>query len=74
MELFLRDGTPLETTHKPTSWQLQNLSYNASGYGNKIPTGFMVKHNKRWKRVYCRIFSNSGTLYIMAGNAQLIIN
>jgi len=24
----------------------------------------MVKHNGKWRRVYCCIFSNIGTLYI----------
>lgn len=35
-----------------------------SGYGSKIPTEIMVKYNNRWYRVYCRIYSNIGTLYI----------
>lgn len=35
-----------------------------SGYGKKIPTDYMVYFGKRWRRVYCCIFSNLGTLYI----------
>jgi hypothetical protein len=45
-------------------WQKRNLMYTATGYGKRIPTSYMVKHNNRWKRVYCCIFSNSGTLFI----------
>jgi hypothetical protein len=45
-------------------WQKRNLMYTATGYGKRIPTTYMVKHNNRWKRVYCCIFSNSGTLFI----------
>lgn len=55
----------LETFISPTWWQLKGLSYTATGYGAKIPTQYMVKHNNRLKRVYCRIFSNCGSLYII---------
>ena len=40
------------------------LSFTATGYGTRIPTEYMVKFNDKWRRVYCRIFSNSGTMYI----------
>lgn len=45
-------------------WQKQGLSFTASGYGKRIPTRHMVKFNGKWRRVYCHIFSNRGTLYI----------
>lgn len=54
----------------------RGLSYTASGYGVKIPTGYMVKFANRWRRVYCRVFSNSGTLYIVAPeqpNGRIIV-
>ena len=38
--------------------------YTATGYGGKIPTRYMVKHEGRWKRVYCAVYSNVGTCYI----------
>lgn len=40
------------------------LTWTASGYGARIPTEYMVQFNGRWRRVYCRIYSNVGTLYI----------
>lgn len=40
------------------------LSFTSTCYGSRIPTRHMVKFNGKWRRVYCRIFSNSGTLYI----------
>ena len=40
------------------------LDRTASGYGSRIPTRYMVKFNGRWRRVYCRCYSNNGTLYI----------
>ena len=45
-------------------WQKNNLTFTASGYGSRIPTQYKVKFNGRWRRVYCRIYSNSGTLYL----------
>lgn len=54
-------------------WQEKGLSYTASGYGSKIPTRYKVKHNNKWKRVYCRIYSNIGTLYIMDKGEKLIV-
>ena len=40
------------------------MMYTATGYGRKIPTRQMIKVNGKWRRVYCCIFSNSGTCYI----------
>lgn len=38
--------------------------YSATGYGSRLPVPYMVRFNGRWRRVYCRIYSNNGTLYI----------
>lgn len=54
----------VECKINPMDWQKQGLSFTASGFGNRIPTEYMIKVANRWRRVYCRIFSNSGTLYI----------
>ena len=36
-----------------------------TGYGKRIPTEYMVKlPGSHWRRVYCYIFSNSGTCYV----------
>lgn len=57
---------------KPLWWQERGLSYTATGYGRKIPTRYMVQHGGKWRRVYCCIFSNSGTLYIGKLSPQCI--
>ena len=49
---------------KPLWWHERGLQYTASGYGSKIPTPYMVKHNSRWRRVYAACRGNSPTLYI----------
>jgi hypothetical protein len=56
--------TRAEHKNAPMRHHLQNLQFTATGYGKRIPTPHMVKHNGKWRRVYCCIFSNIGTLYI----------
>lgn len=48
----------------PLRWHKQGLSFTASGYGARIPTHYKIKVDGRWRRVYCCIYSNSGTLFI----------
>ena len=54
----------VEARESPTWWQDRGLSFTATGYGSRIPTRYMVKFKGRWRRVYCRQYSNAGTLYI----------
>lgn len=46
------------------AWQKSGLSYTATGYGARIATSVMVRFKGKWRRVYCRIYSNSGTCFI----------
>lgn len=55
-------------------WQIQGLQYTASGYGSKIPTKYKVQYNKRWHRVYCMIYSNAGTYYIISKGEKIIVD
>jgi len=55
-----------KTTERPRSGQ------TLTGYGTAIPTDYMIKFNDKWRRVYCCIFSNSGTLYIKAPKGEVI--
>jgi hypothetical protein len=68
--------TEIEVKTSHLWWQNQGLQYTASGYGKRIPTEYMVKVNNRWRRVYCRIYSNNGTLYIgeldLHGNMSVV--
>lgn len=79
MQAFLQHGSgtsgPFQTEAVPMQidemeWQKAGLSYTASGYGHRIPTQYKVKWLGRWRRVYCRIFSNSGTCYIRTSEAE----
>ena len=46
---------------------------NALGYGNAIPTRFMVKLDRgprsQWQRVYAVCYSNAASHYVKAGAA-----
>lgn len=59
------DINQYETKYVPMWWQKRNLTFTRSGYGRKIPTSTMIKYNNRWHRMYCCIYSNSGTTYII---------
>lgn len=67
MQAYIRTDsglTQVECQTKPLWWQDRGLSYTATGYGKRIPTRHMIRHGGKWRRVYCCIFSNIGTLYI----------
>ena len=63
----------VESKIDPLPWQTMGLQYTASEYGSRIPTRYKVKFNGRWRRVYCRIYSNVGTLYIGKLSDNLIV-
>lgn len=73
MRTLYLETQALETKTDLLQWQKQGLSYTATGYGGKIPTQYKVKHDGIWKRVYCAIYSNTGTLYIMQTGRKLIV-
>ena len=65
----------LESKDAPLWWHLKGLSYTASGYGSKIPTPTMVllPGCNRWRRVYCMIYSNAGTCYVLRKGERVIV-
>lgn len=70
------DMSDLEHKEAPLPHHRAGWGYTRSGYGSRIPTVHMVKlpGRKRWRRVYCCIWSNSGTCYVpdAAGNWTVI--
>lgn len=58
---------------KPLWWQIQGLSYTASGYGSRIPTSRQVLYGNRWRRIYCTIYSNSGTCWIVVNGVRHVV-
>ena len=69
-------GGPMQTVNvewreSPLVWQKLGLSYTASGYGNRIPSPYMVKWCNRWRPVYVCRQGNAGTAYIGPWEAPL---
>jgi len=46
----------------------------ADGYGGKIPTRYMVRYGARWHRVYAAQYGNAGTVYIVHGGRDLVLD
>lgn len=49
--------------------------HTASGYGSKIPTGYMVQldGDKRWRRLYAICYSNVATFFVVVTGERVIV-
>jgi hypothetical protein len=65
----------LESKTKLLWWQDLGFTFTKTGYGYKIPTTKMVRlpGSKRWRRVYCCIWSNIGTSYVTVAHGDWIV-
>ena len=72
--IYLNRDNPAQVVTAPLWWQEQGLQYTASGYGSKIPTQYKAFVNGKFRRVYCRIFSNIGTCFVMVGKEKQIVD
>ena len=45
-----------------------------TGYGPKIPIGYMVRYGNRWHRVYMANYGNAGSAYIVSGGQDLYLD
>ncbi len=55
---------PVPVKMEPMAHHRMGLQFTASGYGARIPMQYMVQVEGRWRRVYCCIRSNNGTMFI----------
>ena len=51
-----------------------NSGHNVTGYGKKLSTDYKIMFEGRVYRVYCSIYSNAGTCYIITKGQKIIIN
>ena len=58
----------------PLWFHKRGLQETRSGYGRKLRTPWMIRHEGRLKRVYCQIFSNVGSLYIISQSKRIYID
>ena len=68
------NGLEVEGKESPLPWQERGLSYTRSGYGRRIPTRHMIRLNRRWRRVYCCVYSNVGTCYVGKIEQKLFVD
>ena len=71
---FAERQLPVEFKVDPLDHHLHGLSYTVTGYGNKIPSRYMVKYNGRWHRVYSCCFSNTSREYICSKGMQFTVD
>jgi hypothetical protein len=62
-----------DTIDAPLWWQKRGLSKTSTGYGTKIETSRKLSFCGRLYRVYCDIYSNCGTCYIITKKYGKII-
>lgn len=72
---YVPDDFITEAFIEKPDWMKRGLQETDSGYGNKLTTQYKVKCiNGKTYRVYCRCYSNSGTLYILIGGYEKIVH
>lgn len=83
MNMFLQFGTgtqgpfrtmAVEHIEKPLRHHKLGLQYTATGYGNKLPTRYMVRYNNRLYRVYSICYSNVSTEYVLIEGEKVIVS
>ena len=54
---FQTVGVEIKETKTP-------INKSRTGYGNRLPTQYMIKVENKWRRVYAVCYSNVATTYI----------
>ena len=67
-------STPVKGVRKPLWHHEHGLSYTASGYGSRLPTEWMIRHEKKLYRIYCVIYSNAGSIYVVIGKTRYYLS
>lgn len=57
----------------PLWWHEQGLQKTRSGYGTKIETRHKVNYKGRLRRVYCDVYSNAGSCYVMVKGEKISV-
>ena len=67
-------GNSYLATCEPLNFHLLGVQYTASGYGNRIPTEWVVTDEGRRKRVYAICYSNTSTLYFKRRGIKVTVS
>lgn len=54
-------------------WQKRGLQQTASGYGARLTTTWVCHYQGRTRRVYCTIYSNIGTCWMVCNGKKIIL-
>ena len=72
---YLKDDKIQAVTIKELWWQKRGLMFTATGYGSKIPTSYMIKLSDGiTRRIYCCIFSNVGSIYVLIKGVKIYLH
>lgn len=58
----------------PLWFHKKGLQETASGYGSKLTTRFKIRFEKKDYRVYCTLFSNSGSSWFKVKGKKIFVN
>lgn len=65
------DGARLTVCADARETERPRSGETVTGYGSKLPTHYMVKHNGKWRRVYAACYGNAASFYIGKPGAWL---
>lgn len=72
------DGNYVRLTFAPENVRTTEIVRygNVTGYGPKQPTFYLVRPDgsKRWHRVYCAIYGNIGSAYIIRNGEHILVD
>jgi hypothetical protein len=58
----------------PLDWQKRGLRQTSTGYGAKLTTSQKVEFEGKLYRVYCTIYSNSGTCWFISKGKRYTVD
>lgn len=73
-ETYKTVARDIKLVNAPLDWQLRGLQQTSSGYGAKLTTVYKAPFEGRFYRVYCTIYSNSGTCWFTAKGKKYIVS
>lgn len=60
--------------YNPPAWMRAGRQETASGYGQRLNSGYMIRFERRIYRLYVSIFSNNGTTWFKTGNRTITVS
>lgn len=63
-----------DIVRRPLWFHTRNVMQTSTEYGSKLATDKMLKYNNHLYRIYCKCFSNCGSIYIIIKKKICYIN